>query len=245
MAREASGGAVFTTNVRILFAVFLASFLAGCVTTHKQINELRRTKPEPNVLLMPLDVELTELSAGGLQEPKAEWTTAAREHMLNAIRAEKQAKGLKIVEFRSADENSAELTKQEQLSKLNRAVGKAVMMHQVSPVQFWKLPTKEGKMDWSLGPEVRMLKQRYDADYALFFYVRDSYSSPGRAAAIIVAALLGVGIQGGVQTGFATLVDLDTGDVVWVNQLARGTGDLRASEPAGESVKLLLTGFPQ
>jgi len=235
---------VLANGLRIVCVACLAVFLAGCVTTHKQINELRRTKPEANVLLMPLDVELTELSAGGLEEPKAEWTTAAREHMLNAIRAEKQAKGLKIVEFRSVEEGG-ELAKQEQLSKLNRAVGKAVMMHQVSPVQVWKLPTKEGRMDWSLGPEVRVLKQRYDADYALFFYVRDSYSSPGRAATIVIAALLGVGIQGGVQTGFATLVDLDTGDVVWVNQLARGTGDLRTAEPANESVKLLLSGFPQ
>lgn len=224
----------------------MAGFLAGCVTTHhKQISELKRTKPEANVLLMPLDVELTELSAGGLEEPKAEWTTAAREHMLTAIRAEKQAKGLRIVEFKSADDGSGELTVQEQLSKLNRAVGKAVIMHQVSPVPIWKLPTKEGRMDWSLGPEVRALKQRYDADYALFFFVLDSYASAGRAATMVIAALLGVGIQGGVQVGFATLVDLETGDVVWVNQMARGTGDLRTIAPATESVKLMLTGFPQ
>ena len=161
--------------------------------------------------------------------------------MVTAIQLEKEAKGLRLVEFKNSE--GSELP--EQLVKLNRAVGKAVMMHQVNDMPIWKLPSKQGKMDWSLGPQVQELRKQYDADYALFFYVRDSYSSPGRVAAIAIAALFGVAVPGGVQAGFATLVDLDSGDVVWINRLARGTGDLRTIEPAKESVKLLLTGFPQ
>jgi hypothetical protein len=228
--------------LRVLATVFVAVLAAGCETAnYKQVNELKRTKPQPNVLLMPLDVELVELSAGGVQEPKAEWTAAARAHMLTAIRSEKEAKGLRLVEFKGSE--GSELP--EQLLKLNRAVGKAAVMHQVSDLPVWKLPSKQGKMDWSLGPQVQELRKLYDADYALFFYVRDSYSSPGRAATIVVAALLGVYIPGGLQLGFATLVDLETGDMVWINRLGRGTGDLRTVKPAKESVKLLLTGFPQ
>jgi hypothetical protein len=227
---------------RVLAMVVVALLVTGCETANfKQTNELKRTKPQPNVLLMPLDVELVELSAGGVQEPKAEWTAAARAHMVTAIQLEKEAKGLRLVEFKNSE--GSELP--EQLVKLNRAVGKAVMMHQVNDMPIWKLPSKQGKMDWSLGPQVQELRKQYDADYALFFYVRDSYSSPGRVAAIAIAALFGVAVPGGVQAGFATLVDLDSGDVVWINRLARGTGDLRTIEPAKESVKLLLTGFPQ
>lgn len=237
-------GVVLKRTVRLLATFCVAVLVAGCATSHhKQVTELRRTKPEPRVLLMPLDVELTELSAGGLQEPKAEWTAAARGHMLTAVRAEKEAMKLRLVEFKSAEDDDGVL--QEQLSKLNRAVGKAVMVHLVSGVQGWNLPSKNGKLDWSLGPQVQNLKKKYDADYALFFYVRDSYASAGRVATIAIAALLGVGIQGGVQFGFATLVDLETGDVVWINRLARPTGDLRTADPANESVKLLLAGFPQ
>lgn len=231
-----------TVLFRVLAMVVVALLVTGCETAnYKQTNELKRTKPQPNVLLMPLDVELVELSAGGVQEPKAEWTAAARAHMVTAIQLEKEAKGLRLVEFKNSE--GSELP--EQLVKLNRAVGKAVMMHQVNDLPIWKLPSKQGKMDWSLGPQVQELRKQYDADYALFFYVRDSYSSPGRVAAIAIAALFGVAVPGGVQAGFATLVDLDSGDVVWINRLARGTGDLRTIEPAKESVKLLLTGFPQ
>lgn len=230
--------------LRTLVAVFVAVLVTGCETTnYKQVNELKRTKPQPHVLLMPLDVELVELSAGGVQEPKAEWTAAARAHMLTAIQSEKEAKGLRLVEFKGSE--GSEFALPEQLVKLNRAVGKAVMMHQVNDLPMWKLPSKQGKMDWSLGPQVQELRKQYDADYALFFYVRDSYSSPGRVAAIAIAALFGVHVPGGLQLGFATLVDLETGDVVWINRLGRATGDLRAAEPALESVKLLLAGFPQ
>ena len=40
------------------------------------------------------------------------------------------------------------------------------------------------------------------------------------------------GLAGGSQTGYASLVDLRTGRVVWFNNLARGFGDLREPEPA-------------
>jgi hypothetical protein len=42
---------------------------------------------------------------------------------------------------------------------------------------------------------------------------------------------LKTGIMGGVQSGFASLVDLRTGDIVWFNQLGRATGDLRSRSP--------------
>ena len=57
-------------------------------------------------------------------------------------------------------------------------------------------------------------------------------------------AILGVGITGGIQIGYASLVDLQTGQVIWFNQLARGTGDLREADSARETVDALFTGFP-
>ena len=59
------------------------------------------------------------------------------------------------------------------------------------------------------------------------------------------SALLGVGIQGGVQVGYASLVDLQSGDIVWFNKIARGTGDLRTRAPAQETMRLLLVGLPK
>ena len=126
--------------------------------------------------------------------------------------------------------------------KLANAVGSSILLHEYLPQL--KLPTKKDQFDWTIGPDAKLLKEKYDADYALFVFLRDSYASSGRVAVIIIGAILGVGVQGGIQAGTATLVDLDTGQVVWFNRLARASGDLRNGDAATETIKLLLTEFP-
>jgi hypothetical protein len=74
--------------------------------------------------------------------------------------------------------------------------------------------------------------------------VRDSYVSAERVAMIVAMAALGIAISAGVQVGYASLIDLRSGRVVWFNKLARPYGDLRQPEPARETIEALLTGFP-
>src|SRR5262245_44511002 len=73
-----------------LIGVALAAILAGCATpTHRQAPELRRdAAKEPRIVVMPLDVELSQLTAGGLEEPHSEWTDAALKHIWAALRDE-------------------------------------------------------------------------------------------------------------------------------------------------------------
>jgi hypothetical protein len=106
------------------------------------------------------------------------------------------------------------------------------------------LPTKAERFDWTLGTDVRQLKDEFAADYALFVYMRDSYASSGRVAVIVIGALLGATVSGGVQVGFSSLVDLRTGEVVWFNRLVSGTGDLRTPVPARRAVEILLADLP-
>jgi hypothetical protein len=232
--------------LRLFLVAALGAFtLAGCATqTHQQITQLNRVEAkQPRILLMPLNVELSEMSAAGMLEPKADWTTAANKYMLEALRAENAKRSVQMVEF---NEDKAPADKRDdllQLSKLHGAVGQSIMVHQY--LQPMALPTKEGKFDWSLGPSTQALRDVYGADYALFVYVRDSYTSAGRAAMILVAAVFRVHLAGGSQVGFASLVDLNTGNVVWFNRLARAAGDLRTEAAAQETVQTLIAGLPQ
>lgn len=194
------------------------------------------------VLVMSPDVELSELTAGGLLEPKADWTQEAKGHVIAALREELQAKGTPVVHQPPAN-NPTEETAYSQFIKLHDAVGGAILLHKY--VLAYRLPTKEGKFDWSLGRGVEPLRERVGADYALFVFLRDSYASPGRVALIVGAALLGVGIPGGQQRGFASLVDLRTGDVIWFNRLLDPGGDLRTREPARKAIRTLLTDLLQ
>jgi hypothetical protein len=60
----------------------------------------------------------------------------------------------------------------------------------------------------------------------------------------MAAAAFGIVTSAAVQQGFASLVDLETGDIVWFNRLFSTTGDLREAGAARESVERLLEGCP-
>jgi hypothetical protein len=122
-------------------------------------------------------------------------------------------------------------------------VASAIAMHHRNGDM--KLQTKGDRLDWSLGDAVKPLKERTGADYALFTWVRDTYASGERKAAMLALALIGAISIGGEQVGHASLVDLNTGRVVWFNQIDRMRGDLREAEPARETVEALLKDFPE
>jgi hypothetical protein len=225
-------------------AALAALLVAGCSTTATQshVTELRRASPDPKILLMPLDVELMEMDMGGVLEPKPEWTAAARRFITEEVRAERSRLGFRLEEF--PEEFPGPPEEQElidQLVKVHAAVGRAMRTNR-KPLQ--ELRSLGEKPRWSLGEDVQVLRKRTGADYALFVHVRDSYASDGRKLVMLAGAALRTGILGGVQSGFASLVDLQTGDIVWSNQLGRVTGDLRTREPATETVRILLKDFP-
>jgi hypothetical protein len=185
---------------------------------------------------MPLDIELFELGAGGIPEPQAEWTAQAHRNLARAFR-ESPFPNTEFIAVGEGDDREIDA-----LNRLHGAVGTAIVIHHTIPA--YKLPTKQGRLEWSLGDSFGQVKEKTGARYALFGYVRDSYASGGRVAAIVVGAILGMGLTGGAQTGYASLVDLETGRIVWFNRLQRGHGDLRNYESARESMKALLEGFP-
>ena len=229
---------------RAAVAAAFCLFAAGCSTTATQVHvdELRRSTPNSRIVLMPLDVELMEMSVGGVLEPKPEWTAAAREFIVEEVRAQKAALGFRLHEYADGEGNSEEQELVDQLVKLHAVVGRAIRENR-KPLQA--LHSLGEKPQWGLGEEVRVLRERTGADYALFVHVRDSYASEGRKLVMVAGAALKMGLMGGVQSGFASLVDLKTGDIVWFNQMGRAAGDLRTREPAGETVKLLFKAFPK
>jgi hypothetical protein len=219
----------------------LALAVAGCAApVQRQTPELRREAGKiPRIVVMPLDVELAQLTAGGIAEPHAEWTDAALKHMRAALDEEARSRNVTLVDYQTDRGSPEDRETSLDLVKLHRAVGGAVLVHQY--LEGFRLPSKDGKFDWSLGPSVASISRAHEADYALFLYVRDSYATAGRVAVLVVAALLGVGVPGGSQVGFASVVDLRTGDIVWFNRLIRGHGDLRTPATAAETVKALVS----
>lgn len=222
--------------------------LSGCGATKAFFTSrsLRANKSsQVRVVLMPPDVELYELSAGGVLEPKADWTATGRSYVTAALKGELQTKHIQMISYEPLMDMSSKDYAYSQLLKLHEVVGGAILIHKYMP-QF-ELPTKKDKFDWSLGRGVNVLAEDYDAQYGLFIHLRDSYASGGRVALMIFTGLLTMGRyvpHGGAQLGFASLVDLQSGEILWFNRLARGTGDLRTPEAAQEAVRKLLEDLP-
>ena len=229
----------------LTLAVTIAGTLAaGCTQTRSFVGGdlAPRSGDAARVLLMPLDVELAEFTAAGLVEPKAAWTSVAEANVDRSLAALLHERGADLVRYRSPDGTGPAEDPHAQLIELHETVGLSILMHQYNSLLL--LPTKEDNFDWSLGVEAARLRSGCDCDYALFVYFRDSFSSDGRVAMIVLGALGGTAVTGGIQVGFASLVDLRDGDIVWFNRLIRQTGDLRQPDGARHAAELLLSEFP-
>ncbi len=198
------------------------------------------------ILVFRPSVNVGAQSTGGMFEPKADWTDAARRNIDAALVERQAALGNKVV-F-APESFGADAERVEEYTRLFSAVSQAVIQYQFFAGN--RLPTKKrdnkaGVFDWSLGEGVRDLPGAKDADYALFIFNKDAYGSTGRKILQIVA-LLGPGlyIRSGEHAGYAGLVDLKTGDLLWLNADGSMGGDVREVDGAKKRVGQLLDEFP-
>ncbi|QIL21237.1 hypothetical protein [Thermomonas sp. HDW16] len=225
----------------------LAAFalLSGCSST--QVRTAKDTAGKPlalsgTVVLIEPDIELSELGAGGMAEPRKEWTDAARKLYPQAARDALARQGIGMAPDYYLPADAGPETRARQLYLLAQAVSSSILTYERGSATG-RLRNKHGKFDWSVGPGVQALRETTGADYGLFTYIRDSYASGGRQAMRIAGLLLlGGDMGGGMQVGVASLIDLRTGQVVWHNLLIDQTGDMRNLAGARETADDLLKG---
>jgi hypothetical protein len=187
------------------------------------------------------DVSVGAQTTGGMNEPRADWTETAKANLTAALTREQAARGTSLVMVPELEGEQNRLVAD--YTALFRTVAITAFQHKMFPGN--RLPTKRKEFDWTLGNEVARLKS-LGGDYGLFFYTYDSYGSTGRKVAQILGAVMGFGlIPSGVHVGYAGLVDLNTGDLVWLNADLQMGGDPRTPEGAQKRVRQLLEGFPR
>lgn len=228
-----------------LLIVLFGLVAAGCTQTKafRATGDFERPPQTVRVLLMPPDVELYEITAAGLMEPKADWTAAGKANVRAGLGRAMRERDAEMIDYEAPRDQVALIHPEDvQLVKLHEAVGSTILQHKY--LQYYDLPTKKDTFDWTLGEGANTLRARYGADYALFVYFRDSFASAGRVAFMIVGSLFGAYVPGGQQIGFASLVDLQTGEVVWFNVLQSESGDLRQPDLAYQATARLLNELP-
>jgi hypothetical protein len=222
-------------------ALFLMALLAGCATTQtvSHISQLESIGDQSKILLMSPDVKYYILTAGGMPEPDADLTERARINFLNALTDFANERNANVAAIDPAD---LEIPLVVSYDKLHSAVGSTVLLNHFG---IATLPAKGDTFDWGLGPGVKALGERYQADYALFSFYRDYQASGGRIAFAILAAAAGVGVPTTAEFGFASLVDLQSGDIVWFNKVDVGSGELKDTTGARAVIDTLFKGLPE
>jgi hypothetical protein len=232
------------TRIRTLIVLSVLA-LSACSTTRQFAHsDFQPPQGDYRLLVMQPDIRVSLLTAGGMLEPREDWTLQARENVLKALIEQQASRGGQTRVVTSREELGADPARLSDLLWLHKAVGQSILIHKYSGVAA--LPTKKDRFDWTLGTEAVALGAATEYDYALFLYAEDSFSSGGRVALQMAGALgclVGACIipAGGMQLAFASLVDLKTGNVVWYNVLASSVGDIRTPEGAKQMVTTLLS----
>jgi hypothetical protein len=229
--------------IRAAAAATVVLSLCACETTRQQTTaDFHPPKGTYRVIVMTPDVTAGLLTAGGIVEPREDWTNQARDNVIKAVEAQETKHGAVVKVAATAKDAGWDPAATEDLVLLHRAVGTAIAMHKYG---MQPLPTKKDRFDWTLGEQAVAFGAATHYDYALFLHAEDSFSSGGRRAlqaAGFLGCLVGVcvAVPGGQEIAFASLVDLKTGEVIWFNTLVTGLGDIRTPEGANEMVVKLL-----
>ena len=235
--------------LRLLVPIAMTVLLAGCKSTHVRttpdFNETVSLEGKTLVMVEP-SIQLYQMQASGVLEPKADWTRKAREYFVVAVNEFLKTKNAKLAPDYYAPADMPAEARVRQVLALNQSVMSTIFQHSYMHVPLPTRGTKRRKpLSWTVGPGVQEIAKVTGADYMLALQISDSYTSKGRAAMMLLGVALQVALlQGGTQGGVASLIDLKTGEVVWFNVMTDQMGDMRDQDGATETAQRLLKGLP-
>ncbi len=221
------------SRVLVILPALALGLLAGCVAAPYRADPQFpvRSRAIKTVAMVPPDVKVYSLGAGGTRELMDDWSATARKNMIASIaKHSATAAGFELKEFDPAGfpQAKAEL---EDVRPLFEAVTLSAVAHTYG--QANQFQTKRGRFEYSLGP-LPALGEASQADALLFVYAMDHISTGGRVALSVLTVLLGAAARvaivpaGGATLVFTALVDQKSGDLLWFDvRGSQGAHDLR------------------
>lgn len=240
-------------SVRCILLFGLALALGACATPNQPAaGNPSFTKAEvalpKKIVLLPAQVRVSEVSAGGVIEKVQDWTDRAKANIDTALRQAISAAGtFELVQL--PELNAEEREAVEQHLALYGLVATDAWTYSRTQDSAWS--HKKTNFDYTLGPGLRFLKDKAQADAAMVLVCEDYISSGGRKAMMVFATLLGAAAGVAVApTGAPSFVSggvvtLDDGNIQWFNfSLELGSADLRKAEDARRMVANTMRAYP-
>lgn len=235
---------------RLFILPAAVALLAGCAAgpstrLHYTIKQEPGSRPLQQVVLLPVDVDVYEMSAGGIKEEVPDWSDVAEENVRNALLVSKDPEGKCCV---TREVNSTSLTEEERgileehLALFNTVAANA-MWADLPVNSAWHF--KAQHFDYTLGNGLAFLKTNYGIDAGLIILGEDVVSTAGRKTTAVVGAMVGFIVPLGHSTLVGGLVDFETGDLLWLNHtVSGGNADLRERGSALGLARELMAGYP-
>ena len=240
-------------SLRIAGIALALVVTAGCAgpvknaSVHQSIAGKSEHPMPRKMLLLPADIRVHEVSAGGIVEKVDDWTDQANGHAAKAIRQIGASGNLfQVKEMPAlAPEDKAAL---EQHVALYELVAVSADFSRSGPFAPWR--ERARNFDYTLGPGLQKLAESGDIDAAVVVIGSDYISSAGRKAqmalGVLAAALLGAAVipQGGISYVSVGVVDLRSGDLLWFSTNRGPQNDLREESNVQNTLARLFKEYP-
>ncbi|MGJ3232951.1 MAG: hypothetical protein ACFE0P_14270 [Oceanicaulis sp.] len=188
-----------------------AWMLAGCAG---RTYGSGRRPPPGRVLIFPPHVTLGERVFGGVFRLRRDWSEAVRPAALDAARKAVAARRRAPVLLGSGDDPDAAWA----LARLHRPVAESLLNFD-APQTGGRPPPTRGRP--GLGEGGRAFAVRHDAPTGLFISVTGGYAEGvQRVAEVVVAEALGQEIEGAPRRVIVSLVEMETGAILWAGARA-------------------------
>jgi hypothetical protein len=237
--------------LRLAMSLGIVIALAACQSLpHHRVNYRAVAAPSTllatpvEVVALPLSVKVKEMSAGGLKDEVGDWTREAKDHIRAALKSGEAFDGkIELVELGDLAEEEKGIV-EEHIALFDVVAGGALAQTMVPPVaEAWQPKAKH--FDYTLGPGLAFLRDRTGADKALILFGEDVISTSGRKAVSVIAAAFGVGVPLGHSFLIAGVVDLQDGDILWMDYaLSMSAKTFRKREDVDALLTELFTNYP-
>lgn len=213
----------FVGAVVLAASVMASPALAAMSAVNPALVQNLEARPK-KVVLLPPQVFVFELSAGGVPTRMADWEASARDNLSAA--AIRRARESGLFELVPAPQLApADLDRLDAHIGLYDRVAQSVFVYGRGEQAAWA--HKKNEFDYTVGPGLAFLRDQTGADAALIVLGADFISSGGRKAAFIAGLALGIIMPLGQSFMTAGIVDLKTGDVQWMSFDASSSMDSR------------------
>jgi len=196
----------------------IASFDAlSAETPHWVHYKLLQGKPKlpKKVVVLPVNIEVIEVTAGGVKEEVPEWSSAASENVIKSLSAAiKKAPSLKEVKAPNFKGKTADM--------INEHLALYKLVVNTASDVGWK--HKARRFDYGIGEGLSKLRKMTGADAAILVYGRDHVSTAGRKTKAVLSYIPIINIFTGNTPALGDsfvhvgIVDLKTGELLWMNR---------------------------